>query len=457
MVEILGAPFENKYHNATELQAWWSTRTTGVYALDNELKVEAAGGMAVRVLPGQGWLQTNATPGKRAGISFNSPDEVQITLDMADGVLSRIDRVVVRYTYAIGEYEPRIVIDIKKGANASTPAAPALTRTVGVAYEIALADIIVRNGAVSITQADITDTRPDAQLCGVMNDAINSLARQYEVLVDELIPIMSDTIFVQSPWTLYGGMMLCPYRNRREITSSQSWTCPQGVTKIGLFMVGGGGPGGAGSGGSGGGGGGGHTVFRYIVNVTPGQSYPITIGGSGGTTSAFSLSANAGSAGGVSSVANVGGNGGSGGGGGGGGGGSGGSNGYGGSGGSNGSVGGPGSTGTTMSGGAPGGGGNGDRNSARDPFTGRSYAGGGGGGGSFNNGTAGGPGGRGGSGGGNGGTGSPGPGMPASAGASGVANTGGGGGGGGGGAVGGVAAPGGAGGAGGSGIVIIYY
>lgn len=60
-----------------------------------------------------------------------------------------------------------------------------------------------------------------------------------------------------------------------EITTSQTWTVPDGVTEIEVRLFGGGG-----SGGFGAGGGGGHMAYAKMT-VTPGTQYAITIGAGG--------------------------------------------------------------------------------------------------------------------------------------------------------------------------------
>ena len=69
------------------------------------------------------------------------------------------------------------------------------------------------------------------------------------------------------------------------ITSSQSWTPPDGVKMVTVRLFGGGG-GGAGDGPGGGGGGGGGNVATKTIAVIPGTIYPITVGagGSGGAS-----------------------------------------------------------------------------------------------------------------------------------------------------------------------------
>lgn len=67
----------------------------------------------------------------------------------------------------------------------------------------------------------------------------------------------------------------------QSFTTSGSWTCPTGVTRVTVECWGGGGPGGNASNGatSGkGGGGAGGSYARKLVTVTPGTSYTVTVG-----------------------------------------------------------------------------------------------------------------------------------------------------------------------------------
>jgi hypothetical protein len=111
----------------------------------------------------------------------------------------------------------------------------------------------------------------------------------------------------------------------QAFTSSGTFTAPAGVTSVRVFVFGAGGGGGSGCDLWGGGGGGGGGYATNVVSVTPGQSYPVTIGAggtggtgscgqasAGGTSSFSSVSATGGSAGssGTVNVAEVGGAGG---------------------------------------------------------------------------------------------------------------------------------------------------
>ncbi|MCM1224965.1 MAG: hypothetical protein NC548_61995, partial [Lachnospiraceae bacterium] len=106
-------------------------------------------------------------------------------LDTADGALPRIDRIVIRNDYKARDTYSTVL----KGAYSAQPQAPALTRNAD-AYEIAVADVLVAKGAVSITQADIRDTRLNTELCGIVTGLVQqadttAIFNQFEAYLEE--------------------------------------------------------------------------------------------------------------------------------------------------------------------------------------------------------------------------------------------------------------------------------
>lgn len=102
--------------------------------------------------------------------------------------------------------------------------------------------------------------------------------------------------------TLYADSFLskATVQKTEIITSTQTWTVPAGVSQLELIMCGGGGGGAWGASQSSGGGGG--SVDYTVLNVTPGSTHTITIGGGG--AGAGSLNAK-GSTGGTSSFGSL--------------------------------------------------------------------------------------------------------------------------------------------------------
>lgn len=129
-----------------------------IYATAESLKVKESEGMAVTLAAGGGFLD---------GAGYINTTALTFVLDTADGALNRIDRLVIRNDYA----SRKTYAAIKKGAYSAQPVAADLQRDAD-AYEIAVADIYVAKGVISITQANITDQRLNSTLCGIVTGVI---------------------------------------------------------------------------------------------------------------------------------------------------------------------------------------------------------------------------------------------------------------------------------------------
>lgn len=125
----------------------------GVFPVPStQLQVRASSGLTVLVAAGEGWIDGHKL--------INSAD-MELTLDAADALLARIDRIIFYCDYT----ERQMGIEILKGTAAVTPVAPALTRT-DSRWEMCLAEISIPKQTTTITQALITDTRADSNVCG---------------------------------------------------------------------------------------------------------------------------------------------------------------------------------------------------------------------------------------------------------------------------------------------------
>ena len=117
--------------------------------------------MTVRVKSGKAWIN---------GYFYENTDDYILELEPADGVLNRIDRIVLRLDFIDRE----IRVYVKQGEFASNAIAKELQRDAD-AYEIALADIKVNAGVIKITQSDITDTRLNKELCGIVHGTVEQV------------------------------------------------------------------------------------------------------------------------------------------------------------------------------------------------------------------------------------------------------------------------------------------
>lgn len=134
----------------------------GVFPVPStSLQVVAGSGMAVAVKTGKAWIN---------GYFYYNTSDLLVTLATADGVLNRIDRIVVRWDLT----ERKISVAVKSSTPATSPVAPALQRDAD-AYELCLADVLVGAGVTAISQANITDRRLDGSLCGVVAGVVDQI------------------------------------------------------------------------------------------------------------------------------------------------------------------------------------------------------------------------------------------------------------------------------------------
>ncbi|HCL4466705.1 TPA: phage tail protein [Clostridium botulinum] len=143
----------------------------------NQLQVVAVdNNMQIRIKQGLAWIN---------GYFYENTDDYIFKLDPADGVLDRIDRVVLRLDFL----ERKIKAVVKKGQYASSPIPKSLQRDAD-AYEIALADVFVDNGVIKINQSNITDLRLNSDVCGIVHGTIKQvdtteIFRQYQAWFQE--------------------------------------------------------------------------------------------------------------------------------------------------------------------------------------------------------------------------------------------------------------------------------
>lgn len=192
MAEIKSFPNnQDEYSGAEDVMRWLHGRTSGVFAASGNAAVAAleTPGMAVTVSDGTGWMSNANNDGV---VWWNDTDSVsgaklQLAIDAADGVLNRIDRVIVEWKTT--NYVDRPEIKILKGTASSTAAAPALTNS-GTKRQISLAQISVAAGTTAITASMITDERLNPDVCGLVTDTLSIdtsvINAQFTELLDQL-------------------------------------------------------------------------------------------------------------------------------------------------------------------------------------------------------------------------------------------------------------------------------
>lgn len=176
---LVGEEYDRVYLAAQFAAYFASFIGNGVYAEhSNQLQVVAmpTPQMQVSVEKGQGWIN---------GYWYENTESISLAIDVADGVLSRVDSVVLR----LGFSERNMWVAVKKGTPAISPSAPDLTRNADY-YELQLATIDVPASSIKITQAQITDTRMNQNVCGWVTGVVDqldttTLFNQFDAWYDE--------------------------------------------------------------------------------------------------------------------------------------------------------------------------------------------------------------------------------------------------------------------------------
>lgn len=181
----------DEYIGAEEVMRWLHGRTSGVFAAAQNAAVTAMDtpGMGITVSDGTGWMTDAGGNGVVwwSDTEKTSGQKLQLEIDMADGVLNRIDRIIVEWKTI--NYADLPEIKMLKGTASSTAEAPALTNNSTV-RQISLARVSVAAGITAITASMITDERLDPSVCGLVTDGLSidttTINAQYTALLDSL-------------------------------------------------------------------------------------------------------------------------------------------------------------------------------------------------------------------------------------------------------------------------------
>jgi hypothetical protein len=153
----------DRIYDAVDFAAYFgSLVTNGIfYKVSTNLQVSPGSGLGISVVAGSAWIN---------GYRYENSDALNIPLTTANGSNPRIDRVVVR----LSMISRSIQLAVVDGTPAATPSAPALTRTSDV-YELGIADVLIPAAATSVASNNITDTRLNTGLCGLVNSLVTAV------------------------------------------------------------------------------------------------------------------------------------------------------------------------------------------------------------------------------------------------------------------------------------------
>ena len=166
MSKIVLYPANGFDFDAADVAAYLAGLTSGVFSGAEDFPVTAAGGLKVTVGAGRGWVH----PSRFTGYSITKREDDTLTMPLADPSLPRIDRIALRYDAGARAAS----LQVLQGTASSTPTAPAISRT-ELIYDLCLAEITRPAGSTSITTGQITDTRLDEALCGLVRDGVTGI------------------------------------------------------------------------------------------------------------------------------------------------------------------------------------------------------------------------------------------------------------------------------------------
>lgn len=162
--QLVGEEYDRVYL-AEQFAAYFASFIgNGVFGSSmQQLKVLAqdTANMSVKVGSGQAWIN---------GWWYRNTDAYTLDIDVADGALSRIDLIVLRW----GQTERDMWLQVVKGTPSANPVAPSISRGADY-YDLQLATVSIPAGAIKITQAQITDTRLDNSVCGLVTGVVDQI------------------------------------------------------------------------------------------------------------------------------------------------------------------------------------------------------------------------------------------------------------------------------------------
>ena len=179
MSKIVVYPANGYDFDAADVAAYLAGLTSGVFSGAEDFPVTAAGGLKVTVGAGRGWVH----PSRFTGYSITKREADTLTMPLADPSLPRIDRIVMRYNAGARAAS----LQVLQGTASSAPTAPAISRT-ELIYDLCLAEITRPAGSTSISTGQITDTRLDEALCGIVRDGVTGIP------TDELLAAAKERI-----------------------------------------------------------------------------------------------------------------------------------------------------------------------------------------------------------------------------------------------------------------------
>lgn len=161
-VEVEGGP--DRVYDAADFAAFFSAFIgNGIYSnpSTNLQVLSLNNNMVVTVNKGSAMIN---------GYGYLTDEDIEVQINTANGSYNRKDIIVV----SLDLVERNILVKYKPGIASANPIEPELVRSSDV-HELKLATILVRSGVQGIQQSDITDTRLNGEVCGLVTNVVQSV------------------------------------------------------------------------------------------------------------------------------------------------------------------------------------------------------------------------------------------------------------------------------------------
>ncbi|SKC57563.1 hypothetical protein [Maledivibacter halophilus] len=149
---------DERFYTADEFAEYFRQLiSNGIFNGGDNLRVTTTGtDMSINIKEGYAWIE---------GYLYKiESEDLKLTLDAADSVLNRIDRIVIRLDKSLDKRYVKAFI--LKGIPAESPVAPEITRNDNT-YEISLAQVEIVTGKSFIEDYQIIDERLNHEVCGI--------------------------------------------------------------------------------------------------------------------------------------------------------------------------------------------------------------------------------------------------------------------------------------------------
>jgi hypothetical protein len=181
----------------------------------NGLIVSAGSGMTVNVAQGAAIID---------GFIYYNDSPMALVIPTANASLPRIDSVMLRWNIP----NRTMNLIVVSGTAQSNPTAPAPVRN-GTYYDFQIATVYVGAGVSGITAANITDTRPNSEVCGITSGYnsvdIDAMMAQYTAQFNEWFEQMKGQLTTDAAGNLQ--TQINSIDNQLNTQSLTSGTLPQ--------------------------------------------------------------------------------------------------------------------------------------------------------------------------------------------------------------------------------------